>query len=97
MITFCEYLILSVVVTTIFCIVLRLLRVKYVWPPLTLFMWPFIIPVICLQLISNNLVKFSEDLAKHLIDIVPPKVKAVNTVTEKNEAKNEPEMSELPQ
>lgn len=99
MISFCEYLILSVVVTTIWSIILKLLRVKYVYPPLAFFMWIFIIPVICLQLISNHLMQFSDELASHLIHIIPQKVKEVKNaqVTENHsEIQNESEMSELP-
>lgn len=72
-----SYLILSIFVTVIWSIVLKLLHVKYVWPPLAFFMWIFIIPVIALQLISNQLMKYSEELAEHLINIVPQKVKPI--------------------
>lgn len=72
-----SYLILSIFVTVIWSIVLKLLQVKYVWPPLAFFMWIFIIPVIALQLISNQLMKYSEELAEHLINIIPQKVKPI--------------------
>lgn len=99
MISFCQYLILSVVVTTIWSIILKLLRVKYVYPPLAFFMWIFIIPVICLQLISNHLMQFSDELVGHLIHIIPQKVKEVKNVKDienNSEIQNESEMSELP-
>lgn len=91
-----SYLILSIFVTVIWSIILKLLRIKYVWPPLAFFMWIFIIPVIALQLISNQLMKYSEELADHLINIIPQKIQPIiDKPVKQTEAKKEVESTNV--